>query len=276
MSIPWNDAALCAAGQTLAQQLARQLPEGDGIPVSPAFQSRIDALLRRTQHRQTIRTACRRTAAALLAALLTLGAVLAVSPTARAAVRTWLRRTATRDGVTYRFSGRDTAGALPEDTPWLPEDYSPAQALSSPDGVRVLRCTAPRGDLLFVTLRAAGAEPRTVTIRPWRTSGLQLPDQPSAPEQEFPEGCTVRELSVCGHPAQLYTFLPQSPPHFDGSFSLAFFVGGDDVPLYYLAMAGGTSALVWSDADAGLLRIVTGGGLTEDDLLHMAESIYGT
>ena len=274
MTVSWNDAALCAAGQTLARQLAAQLPEGDGVPVSPVFQSRMDALLRRTKRRQATRTVFRRTAA-LLAVLLTLGAVLTASPTARAAVSSWLRRTTTRDGATYRFSGRDTAGELPDDMPWLPEGYSPAQDLSAPDGVRVLRCTAPQGDLLFVTLRAAGAEPRTVTIRPWRTSGLQWLDTPPQ-EQAAPEGCTVRELSVCGRPAQLYTFLPQTHQHFDGTFSLAFFIGQETYPFYHLAMAAGTSALVWVDEDAGLLRIVTGGGLTDSDLLHMAESIYGT
>lgn len=275
MTVSWNDAVLCAAGQTLARQLAAQLPEGDGVSVSPAFQGRMDALLRRTRRRQTARTVLHRTAAALLAVVLTLGAVLAASPTARAAVSSWLRRTTTRDGVTYRFSGRDTAAALPEETPWLPEGYSPAQDLSAPDGVRVLRCTAPQGDLLFVTLRAAGAEPRTVTIRPWRTSGLQWADPPQQ-EQAAPEGCTVRELSVCGRPAQLYAFQPQSHQHFDGSFSLAFFIGQETYPFYHLAMAAGTSALVWVDEDAGLLRIVTGGGLTDSDLLRMAESIYGT
>lgn len=241
MITTWSDAALCAAGQTLVRQLARQLPQRDGVPISPAFQRKMAALLRRTRRRQTIRTAC--------------------------------RRTTTRDGVTYRFSGRDAAGGLPEDMPWLPEGYSPAQDLSAPDGVRVLRCTAPQGDLLFVTLRAAGAEPRTVTIRPWRTSGLQGPAAP--PQEEAPpEGCAVRELSVCGRSAQLYTFLPQPHQHFDGSFSLAFFIGQETCPFYHLAMAAGTSALVWVDEDAGLLRIVTG-GLTESDLLHMAESTYG-
>lgn len=274
MITTWSDAALCAAGQTLVRQLAQQLPQGDGVPISPAFQRKMAALLRRTRRRQTVRTACRRTAAALLTVALVLGAVLAVSPTARAAVSGWLRRTTTRDGVTYRFSGQDAAGGLPEDMPWLPEGYSPAQDLSAPDGVRVLRCTAPQGDLLFVTLRAAGAEPRTVTIRPWRTSGLQGPAAP--PQEEAPpEGCAVRELSVCGRSAQLYTFLPQPHQHFDGSFSLAFFIGQETCPFYHLAMAAGTSALVWVDEDAGLLRIVTGGGLTESDLLHMAESTYG-
>ena len=273
MTMERRETALRQAARQMVQGLAAALP-AEETPTSPALTEELILLGRRAARGQMWRRLGQRAAMIALTAALTFGAVLAVSPTARAAVSGWLRRTTTRDGVTYRFSGQDAAGGLPEDMPWLPEGYSPAQDLSAPDGVRVLRCTAPQGDLLFVTLRAAGAEPRTVTIRPWRTSGLQGPAAP--PQEEAPpEGCAVRELSVCGRSAQLYTFLPQPHQHFDGSFSLAFFIGQETCPFYHLAMAAGTSALVWVDEDAGLLRIVTGGGLTESDLLHMAESTYG-
>ena len=161
MSILLNDEALCCGARRLAVQLAAALPvPEDGF--SPAFQADMTALTRCVTRRQAVRRWGRRAAAAALTALLTFGAVLAASPTARAAVSRWFLR------VTSVTTIYDITPSAEEPTPG---DYTPAAPAGytltgdftggyndeKRNGVRVMRWTSAQGDILFEAVPLTGS-----------------------------------------------------------------------------------------------------------------------
>ena len=245
MSILLNDEALCCGARRLAVQLAAALPAPeDGF--SPAFQADMTALTRCVTRRQAVRRWGRRAAAAALTALLTFGAVLAVSPQARAG---------------YTLTGDFTGGYNDEKR----------------SGVRVMRWTSAQGDLLFEAVPLTGSAQIRAELRDGSTGGIYNTETGQRPmgEEGMPEGYDAAPVTVHGISAQLYRFAPAgqsaSPAH--RGYGLWFYRGEDMAPFHYVAVPAGASALVWVDEQANCFFLLTGGE-TQSELLSMAESVY--
>ena len=100
-----------------------------------------------------------------LTAVLAFGAVLAVSPQARAAVGRWLFLLTENRALYQFFVEAEGSRAQPERLPrWLPEGYTLASDLVGADGTRSVRYTSRRGDLLLKCYPLPG-EGRTLEIR---------------------------------------------------------------------------------------------------------------
>ena len=214
MSILLNDEALCCGARRLAVQLAAALPAPeDGF--SPAFQADMTALTRCVTRRQAVRRWGRRAAAAALTALLTFGAVLAASPTARAAVSRWFLR------VTSVTTLYDITPSAEEPTP---EDYTPAAPAGytltgdftggyndeKRNGVRVMRWTSAQGDILFEAVPLTGSAQIRAELRDGSTGGIYNTETGQRPmgEEGMPEGYDAAPVTVHGISAQLYRFAP--------------------------------------------------------------------
>ena len=88
MTIVWKEDLLREAAGQMAVQTARLLPREEA-PLSPPFQEKMGGLLWRTKRQQKRRVIWQRAMAALLALVVAMGAVLAVSPQAQAAAKRW-------------------------------------------------------------------------------------------------------------------------------------------------------------------------------------------
>ena len=281
MSILLNDEALCCGARRLAVQLAAALPAPeDGF--SPAFQADMTALTRCVTRRQAVRRWGRRAAAAALTALLTFGAVLAASPTARAAVSRWFLR------VTSVTTLYDITPSAEEPTPG---DYTPAAPAGytltgdftggyndeKRNGVRVMRWTSAQGDLLFEAVPLTGSAQIRAELRDGNTGGIYNTETGQRPmgEEGMPEGYDAAPVTVHGISAQLYRFAPagQSASPARRGYGLWFYRGEDTAPFHYVAVPAGASALVWVDEQANCFFLLTGGE-TQSELLSMAESVY--
>lgn len=281
MSILLNDEVLCCGARRLAVQLAAALPEPED-DFSPAFQVNMTALTRRVIRRQAARRWGQRAAAAALTALLTFGAVLAASPTARAAVSRWFLR------VTSVTTVYDITPSAEEPTP---EDYTPAAPAGytlagdftgdyngeKGSGVRVMRWTSAQGDLLFEAVPLTGSAQIRAELRDGSTGGIYNTETGQRPMggEGTPEGYDAESVTVHGISARLYRFAPagQSEPFARRGYGLWFYRGEDTAPFHYVAVPAGASALIWVDEQANCLFLLTGGE-TQSKLLSLAESVY--
>lgn len=270
MNTPLCDDTLRFAARRLSAQLALCLPPADALP--PALEDDLSALSRRTARRASARRLGRRVAAAALTALLTLGAVLATSPAARAAVSRWFLEL-TQLASVYRIAPSDAAPV--RRTPaHLPVGYTPAADLTGEDNIRVLRYTSPRGDLLLQGIPLTGGVSLTAELRGPDTAGLTYADgtrptgSPGAPVDYDAE-----KTAVHGLPARYYTFPPDLPA--GQTFTLLFYREGESVNFHAVSLSPGASALIWVDEDSNCMYLLTG-GLSRQALLDTAESMYPT
>ena len=276
MSILLNDEALCCGARRLAVQLAAALPAPeDGF--SPAFQADMTALTRCVTRRQAVRRWGRRAAAAALTALLTFGAVLAASPTARAAVSRWFVQI-TELVTAYRITPADAGDTVQDYTPTAPLGYVLSGDFTGREnGIRVMRWTSSQGDLLFEAVPMTGDEPISVELRSSSTGGLSSTETGQRPmgEEGMPEGYDAAPVTVHGISAQLYRFAPagQSASPARRGYGLWFYRGEDMAPFHYVAVPAGASALVWVDERANCLFLLIG-GQSRQELVSVAESIY--
>lgn len=124
--IRFDERELQAAAKRVAESLLEGLPDAAacGHDFSEGFRRKMEALLRRQRRRSIRHTVWRYAAAVLLTVTLTFGAVMAVSPQARAAVVQWVR-TVYENSVVYRFFNPAPQGALPRyELTWLPEGFA--------------------------------------------------------------------------------------------------------------------------------------------------------
>ena len=276
MSILLNDEALCCGARRLAVQLAAALPAPeDGF--SPAFQADMTALTRCVTRRQAVRRWGRRAAAAALTALLTFGAVLAASPTARAAVSRWFVQI-TELVTAYRITPADTGDTVQDYTPTAPLGYVLSGDFTGREnGIRVMRWTSSQGDLLFEAVPMTGSAQIRAELRDGSTGGIYNTETGQRPmgEEGMPEGYDAAPVTVHGISAQLYRFAPagQSASPARRGYGLWFYRGEDMAPFHYVAVPAGASALVWVDEQANCFFLLTGGE-TQSELLSMAESVY--
>lgn len=276
MSILLNDEALCCGARRLAVQLAAALPAPeDGF--SPAFQADMTALTRCVTRRQAVRRWGRRAAAAALTALLTFGAVLAASPTARAAVSRWFVQI-TELVTAYRITPADAGDTVQDYTPTAPLGYVLSGDFTGREnGIRVMRWTSAQGDILFEAVPLTGSAQIRAELRDGNTGGIYNTETGQRPmgEEGMPEGYDAAPVTVHGISAQLYRFAPAgqsaSPAH--RGYGLWFYRGEDTAPFHYVAVPAGASALVWVDEQANCFFLLTGGE-TQSELLSMAESVY--
>ena len=144
MTLEWTEETLCRAARQMTQGLAAALPEEDVLSPAPAER------LRRVTRRARWRRLGQRAAMIALTAVLAFGAVLAVSPQARAAVGRWLFLLTENRALYQFFVEAEGSRAQPERLPrWLPEGYTLASGLVGADGTRSVRYTSRRGDLLL-------------------------------------------------------------------------------------------------------------------------------
>lgn len=119
----FDDAALQAAATQTAESLLSSLPAPSSCQhvFSELFLKKIERLRRRYSWKKAGRTAGRYAAAILLTASLTLGAIMAVSPQARAGIMQWVREKQ-ENRIIYRFYKEQTQAPLPLYRPtWIPE-----------------------------------------------------------------------------------------------------------------------------------------------------------
>lgn len=276
MSILLNDEALCCGARRLAVQLAAALPAPeDGF--SPAFQADMTALTCCVTRRQAVRRWGRRAAAAALTALLTFGAVLAASPTARAAVSRWFVQI-TELVTAYRITPADAGDTVQDYTPTAPLGYVLSGDFTGREnGIRVMRWTSSHGDLLFEAVPMTGDEPISVELRSSSTGGLSSTETGQRPTGGAgePEDYETENVTVHGLSAQLYRILPAegTSPQVQHGCGLWFYRGSDPVHFHQVSIPEGSSALVWVDEQANCFFLLTGGE-TQSELLSMAESAY--
>lgn len=262
MTLEWTEETLCRAAQQMTQGLAAALPEED-VP-SPAPAER----LRRVTRRARWRRLGQRAAMIALTAVLAFGAVLAVSPQARAAVENWLFLLAENRAL-YELLVKVETSLRPRDcTPqWLPEGYTKASDLANEEGVRSVLYTSRRGDLLLKCYPLPG-EGRTLEIR---ASGVT--DLTGQPVDALPEGLSPEKTAIHGMIAHFYRFPENTARYGQEGYLLAFYESG--APLYSVVLPELSTALVWIDEDTGAVFLLTG-GLEEDILVRIAESMYET
>lgn len=126
--IRFGERELQAAAKLVAESMLEGLPDAAacGHDFSEGFRRKMETLLRRQRRRSIRHTVWRYAAAVLLTVTLTFGAVMAVSPQARAAVVQWVR-TVYENSVVYRFFNPAPQGALPRyELTWLPEGFTEA------------------------------------------------------------------------------------------------------------------------------------------------------
>lgn len=124
--IRFGEQELQAAAKLVAESMLEGLPDAAacGHDFSEGFRRKMEALLRRQRRRSIRHTVWRYAAAVLLTVTLTFGAVMAMSPQARAAVVQWVR-TVYENSVVYRFFNPAPQGALPRyQLTWLPEGFA--------------------------------------------------------------------------------------------------------------------------------------------------------
>lgn len=276
MSILLNDEALCCGARRLAVQLAAALPAPeDGF--SPAFQADMTALTCCVTRRQAVRRWGRRAAAAALTALLTFGAVLAASPTARAAVSRWFVQI-TELVTAYRITPADAGDTVQDYTPTAPLGYVLSGDFTGREnGIRVMRWTSSQGDLLFEAVPMTGDEPISVELRSSSTGGLSSTETGQRPTGGAgePEDYETENVTVHGLSARLYRMLPAegASPQVQHGCGLWFYRGSDPVHFHQVSIPEGAAALVWVDEQANCFFLLTGGE-TQSELLSMAESVY--
>lgn len=262
MTLEWTEETLYRAARQMTQGLAAALPEED-VP-SPAPAER----LRRVTRQARWRRLGQRAAMIALTAVLAFGAVLAVSPQARAAVENWLFLLAENRAL-YELLVKVETSLRPRDcTPqWLPEGYTKASDLANEEGVRSVLYTSRRGDLLLKCYPLPG-EGRTLEIR---ASGVT--DLTGQPVDALPEGLSPEKTAIHGMIAHFYRFPENTARYGQEGYLLAFYEGG--APLYSVVLPELSTALVWIDEDTGAVFLLTG-GLEEDILVRIAESMYET
>lgn len=265
MTIYRTDAALRQAARQMVQGLAAALPAEETAP-SPALTEKLILLGRRAARGQAWRRLGQRAAMIALTAVLAVGAVLAVSPQARAAVGNWLFLL-TENRALYQFLVEaESSRVQPERMPrWLPKGYAAASDLTGADGVRTVLYTSQRGDLLFKRFPLPG-EGRTLEIR---ASGVT--DLTGQPADALPEDLTPEKTAVHGLTAHFFRFPENTARYGQEGYLLAFYEDG--MPRYSMMLPELSTALVWIDEDAGSVFLLTG-SLNKDVLVQIAGSIY--
>jgi len=207
--------------------------------------------------------------------VLTFGAVLAVSPAARAAVSRWLRQMTT--AVTaYRFPAEQSAGTWTGNGPtWLPEGYVMDSDFTGGDGVRTVRYTSQQGDVLLAAVGFRSDRTVSMEVRSHRTAGLSdiLTGQRPQGEPGEPEGYDITEVQVQGRDAQLYRFHHLPDERAASVYSVLFYLDGGWAPFYQVAIPEQGRLLVWVDEDAGQVFLLFGTP-GQEALCRMAESMY--
>lgn len=138
--IRFGERELQAAAKLVAESLLEGLPDAAACDhdFSEGFRRKMETLLRRQRRRSIRHTVWRYAAAVLLTVTLTFGAVMAVSPQARAAVVQWVR-TVYENSVVYRFFNPAPQGALPRyQLTWLPEGFTEADVFCDAEYYRAV------------------------------------------------------------------------------------------------------------------------------------------
>ena len=126
-----SDRALKEAAGAVVTSLLGTLPEPEELAhdFSDGFEEKMRLVIAKEKRHSAFRKFGRRAAAVILAALVGMGAWLAVDQESRAMVSQWIR-TVYESSVIYRFFGAAPEGELPDYRPaWVPDGYVEVQSL---------------------------------------------------------------------------------------------------------------------------------------------------
>ena len=277
MNISMNKSVLRRAAQQMAEQLAAALPEEERTASADGLEAQAAQLLHQKEYRRKGRWGWRRGIAAVLAAVLALGTILAVSPQAQAAVSRWFRKITT--AVTaYCFPPAESAGVWTSKAPaQMPGGYVLDQDFTDSSGVRQLRYTSDSGDMLLEVIAFDGKRKLSIELRSYLTDGYSdaLTGQRPLGEEGVPRDYTVIETEVCGHDAQFYMLgVSEDGERYGpgGAFAIRCYQG--DECIHHVALAAHSGLLVWVDEDVGQVFFLFG-SVDQELACRMAESMYG-
>ena len=134
-----SDRALKEAAGAVVTSLLGALPEPEELAhdFSDGFEEKMRLVIAKEKRHSAFRKFGRRAAAVILAALVGMGAWLAVDQEARAMVSQWIR-TVYESSMIYRIFGAAPEGELPDYRPaWVPDGYVEVQSLRT-ESERVL------------------------------------------------------------------------------------------------------------------------------------------
>lgn len=131
---PFTEKELRRAAQTVMEAYPSPLPAPEECrhEFSPAFQEKMEPVLRQAERREHRRKQRQRAACVFLALLLGSALWLSADQKARAGFLAWVQET--YENAVYLFSGRQAEDSAPEEAPacrftWLPEGFSVEEAL---------------------------------------------------------------------------------------------------------------------------------------------------
>ena len=146
-----------------AAEFAAHLNDTTPVDVSPRLLRQMTAMLNdpngwaKRQHRPVWKRIAHAAAVILLTFTLSLGALMAVSPTVRAAVITWVREVYEHSAV-YRFFVRPEA-ELPEYAPtWIPEGFALNERVEFDGWVLYMYLNSNTGEMLSFSYEQASAD----------------------------------------------------------------------------------------------------------------------
>jgi len=158
-----TDAMLREAAGEAERFLLAHLPESQPHHFSPRFERRMRKLISRANH--PVRYLVLRYVAAVLLAVFTLfGAILAVSPEARASVNGWIRRPFF-DYLYYFYKGEDKTAMAEYELTAVPKGYQLVDVIQSEGGKTYLYLKHDRSVLEFRYVCAAGTDHYFISIK---------------------------------------------------------------------------------------------------------------
>ena len=171
-----SDRALKEAAGAVVTSLLGALPEPEELAhdFSDGFEEKMRLVIAKEKRHSAFRKFGRRAAAVILAALVGMGAWLAVDQESRAMVSQWIR-TVYESSVIYRFFGAAPEGELPDYRPaWVPDGYVEVQSLrTESERVLVYQSSDSAFTLTYhwmdeatgTTLDGISGESRTVSVQ---------------------------------------------------------------------------------------------------------------
>lgn len=185
-NIIFEEHDLEAAAQLVAESMLKSLPPQDlcDHTFSDSFLTKMEKLLNRQKRRQVWHTTLRYAAAIIITVTLTFGAVMATSPTARAAVGQWAREIY-ENSMVYRFFSEPPEEKLPlYRLEWIPEGFVAEDVYYDRVYYRALYLNDKTGQgFVFEYYYMANS-----------TAPMVIPG----------EGCVLEQTEINGNPADYY------------------------------------------------------------------------
>lgn len=182
----FNENDLKMAAQLVAESMLNNLPPKSECEhdFSDNFLAKMEKLLHRQKQRQAWHKMVRFAAAVIITVTITFGAVMAASPTARAAVVQWVREIY-ENSMIYRFFSETTEDTLPlYELGWIPEGFEEADVFYN--------------DILYKVLYLNDETGQGLVFE------YYYMDDSTAPMVIPGDGCVLEQTEINGKPADYY------------------------------------------------------------------------